>query len=56
VSPSRRGATAGGAGAGTLFFVDPGERIVAILLVQRLASGPAPEAIAMDFARLAYKA
>jgi CubicO group peptidase (beta-lactamase class C family) len=51
--PGRYGWTGG---AGTTFFVDPHEDLVAILLIQRLMKSPVPDAIAVDFAKLAYQA
>lgn len=43
-------------GAGTMFFVDPHEDMVAILLLQRLMTGPASDRIVAEFSRLAYQA
>jgi len=43
-------------GAGTTFFVDPHEDMVAILLIQRLMTSPVSGQIATDFSKLAYQA
>lgn len=43
-------------GFGTIFIADPAEDMVAILLIQRLMSGPDDTAIHQDFLTLAYQA
>jgi CubicO group peptidase (beta-lactamase class C family) len=43
-------------GFGTTFIADPAEEMVAILLIQRLMSGPDDAALNLDFLTLAYQA
>ncbi|MCY1044885.1 serine hydrolase [Corallococcus sp. bb12-1] len=43
-------------GFGTTFFIDPVQDLVAILLTQRLMSGPDDEAFAVAFSKAAYAA